>query len=165
MHRKNLATLKSMMRLWTVVFAGNLIGAALFACYVMCTNAFDEPVRRQFLELGHAAMEMGFSDMIVRGVLAGWMIALMVWLMPFAEAARFFVIVTITYVVGLANLSHVIAGAAEAFTTAAAGERSWWEPLRDFVLPSLVGNTVGGVTLVAALNHAQVVAGADGPDA
>jgi formate/nitrite transporter FocA (FNT family) len=75
------------------------------------------------------------------------------------------VIITITYVVGLANLSHVIAGAAEAFTTVAAGGRSWWEPLRDFVLPSLAGNKVGGVTLVAAINHAQVVAGADGPDA
>jgi formate/nitrite transporter FocA (FNT family) len=54
----------------------------------MWTNTFDEPVRRQFLELGHEVREMSFSDMIVRGVLAGWMISLMVWLMPFAEAAR-----------------------------------------------------------------------------
>jgi hypothetical protein len=27
------------------------------------------------------------------------------------------------------------------------------------MLPALLGNTLGGVTLVAALNHAQVVAG------
>lgn len=26
----------------------------------------------------------------------------------------------------------------------------------DFMVPTLVGNTVGGVSLVAALNHAQV---------
>jgi formate-nitrite transporter family protein len=30
------------------------------------------------------------------------------------------------------------------------------------MLPTLIGNIIGGVSLVAAINHAQVVAGAEG---
>jgi formate/nitrite transporter FocA (FNT family) len=33
-----------------------------------------------------------------------------------------------------------------------------------YLVPTLIGNTIGGVTLVAALNHAQVVAGGEGED-
>jgi formate-nitrite transporter family protein len=31
--------------------------------------------------------------------------------------------------------------------------------LGGFIVPTLLGNILGGVTLVAALNHAQVVSG------
>jgi formate-nitrite transporter family protein len=31
--------------------------------------------------------------------------------------------------------------------------------LGGYILPTLIGNIIGGVTLVAALNHAQVSAG------
>jgi formate/nitrite transporter FocA (FNT family) len=87
------------------------------------------------------------------------MIALMVWLLPLAGAARFWVIVAITYVVGLGALTHVVAGTIEVFALAAAGERSWPAVFFGYTVPALVGNSIGGVTLVAALNHAQVVAG------
>jgi formate/nitrite transporter FocA (FNT family) len=41
----------------------------------------------------------------------------------------------------------------------ATGQASWWQYLAGYMLPTLIGNTLGGVSLVAALNHAQVVAG------
>jgi formate/nitrite transporter FocA (FNT family) len=159
MVEKRFRTLRNMLRLWGVVALGNLTGAFLFACFVMWTNAFDEGIRHEFARLGDEALAVAFGDVVVRGILAGWMIALIVWLLPFAEAARFFVIGAITYVVGLGELSHVIAGAAEVFASAAAAQKSWWDAFAGFVLPSFIGNTIGGVTLVAALNHAQVVAG------
>jgi formate-nitrite transporter family protein len=34
--------------------------------------------------------------------------------------------------------------------------------LTKFFVPTLVGNVIGGVSLVAALNHAQVVGGKEG---
>ena len=74
------------------------------------------------------------------------------------------VIVIITYFVGLGNFSHIIAGAVEVFALAAAGQAAWTAVLGDYVAPTLLGNVLGGVTLVATLNHAQVMAGGGGED-
>jgi formate/nitrite transporter FocA (FNT family) len=41
----------------------------------------------------------------------------------------------------------------------ATGQASPAQYLAGYMLPTLIGNTIGGVALVAALNHAQVVAG------
>jgi formate-nitrite transporter family protein len=38
---------------------------------------------------------------------------LMVWLMPVAESGRIWVIILLTYPVGLAEFSHIIAGSVE----------------------------------------------------
>jgi formate/nitrite transporter FocA (FNT family) len=161
---KDGATLLNVLRLWGVVLVANLLGAFLFAWAVGKTSAFDPEVQRSFAELGHKAMDPGALTILWRGVFAGWLIALMVWLLPFAETARVWVIIIITYVVGLGHLSHIIAGAVEVFTLAAMNEASWPFVLAHYLAPTLVGNILGGVTLVAALNHAQVVAGGGGED-
>lgn len=109
-------------------------------------------------------MEHGFGTTLLRGIFAGWLIALMVWLLPFAESARVWVIIFITYLVGLGHFSHIIAGAVETFTVAAMGQQAWLAVLGGYIVPTLLGNILGGVSLVAILNHAQVVAGGGGED-
>jgi formate/nitrite transporter FocA (FNT family) len=163
LQRKDGKTLANVGRLWSIVLLANLIGGAAVACAVIKTPAFESSVRATFIELGQAAMSHPFGTVLIKGVFAGWLIALMVWLLPFAEAARVHVIIIITYLVGLGELSHIIAGSIEVFVLAWAGVRPWTEVLGGYVLPALIGNVLGGVTLVAALNHAQVVAG-DGED-
>ena len=162
--RKGRKTLVNMMRLWAVVLAANLVGAFLVALVITKTDAFPSHVHDAFRELGHAAMSHDFVDTMVKGIFAGWLIALIVWLLPFAEAARLLVIVLLTYVVGIGNFSHIVAGAVEVFALAWAGLKPWWQVVVYYLLPTLIGNTIGGVTLVAALNHAQVVAGGQGED-
>ncbi|MGF6880398.1 formate/nitrite transporter FocA (FNT family) [Paraburkholderia sp. MM5477-R1] len=46
-------------------------------------------------------------------IFAGWLIALMVWLLPSARSGRLFAVLLITYVVAAARLSHIIAGSTE----------------------------------------------------
>jgi formate/nitrite transporter FocA (FNT family) len=41
-----------------------------------------------------------------------------VWLLPFAEHARFFVIVALTWMIGVSGFTHVVAGSIEAFSHA-----------------------------------------------
>jgi formate/nitrite transporter FocA (FNT family) len=89
----------------------------------------------------------------------------MVWLLPFAEAARFWVIVALTYLIGIAELPHVVAGSVEVFYLAAAGARGWGEVCFGYLLPSFIGNTLGGTALVAALAHAQTAGGGHESDA
>jgi formate/nitrite transporter FocA (FNT family) len=162
--RKDAKTFVNMMRLWAVVLAANLLGALIMAWAITRTDVFPSHVHDAFRELGHAAMSHDFGNTLLKGIFAGWLIALIVWLLPFAEAARFFVIVLLTYVVGLANFSHIVAGAVEVFSVAWAGQKPWTQVLGYYLVPTLIGNTLGGVTLVAALNHAQVVAGGEGED-
>ena len=159
LQNKNLATLRNVLRLWGVVLVANLTGGLIMALVAAHTSAFDEDVRAEFFRLGEHAMQYSFGTTLLRGILAGWVIALMVWLLPFAESARVWVIILMTYVVGIAHFSHVIAGSIEVFTLAAAGRVSWLAAVANFVVPALLGNILGGVTLVAVLNHAQVVAG------
>jgi formate/nitrite transporter FocA (FNT family) len=95
----------------------------------------------------------------LHAVYAGWLIALMVWMLPGAESAKLAVIVIMTYLVGLGGFAHVIAGAGEVFYAGVRGEASWGQILGGYLLPTLAGNTVGGITMVAALNHAQATSG------
>ncbi len=164
LRRWNLETLRNVARLWGVVLLANLLGAFLFAWVVGNTNVFAAPVRQAFAELGHDAMRNPFGTILIRGVFAGWLIALMVWLLPFAEVARVWVIIFITYVVGLGALSHVIAGSVETAYLVGIGEISLLHFLGAYFVPTLIGNIFGGVSLVAALNHAQVTAGGQGID-
>lgn len=142
-----------------MVLVANLLGALAAALAVAHTGSFGPHALEAFAELGRKALEPGFGTLLVRGVFAGWLIALMVWLLPFAESARVWVIVIITYVVGLGEFSHIVAGSVETFTAAAAGQVAWPTVLGGYVVPTLAGNVICGATPAAMLNHAQVVAG------
>lgn len=157
--RRNLQTFTRMMQFWLVVLVANLVGALIFAEVVAHTGVFRPDVRHAFSEIGHESAAASFGVILLRGIFAGWLIALVVWLAPAADASQALVIIILTYVVGLAGLSHIIAGSVEVMTLAASGAISWLDYLGKYMVPTLIGNTIGGVALVAALNHAQVVAG------
>lgn len=165
LQKKDHHTLRNVARLWTTVLLSNLLGAFLFALALAHTPTFEPSVTRAFLTLSQQSMRAGFGITLLRGVFAGWLIATMVWLLPFAETARVWVIILITYVVGLAGLSHVIAGSVECMFLALRNQISWVECFDGYVIPALIGNIIGGVALVAVIAHAQVVAGGKGPDA
>ncbi len=70
----------------------------------------------------------------------------------------------LAYVIALGSFTHVIAGSVDTFYLVVLGEKTWGEYLGKFMLATLIGNIIGGVALVAALNHAQVTAGAEETD-
>lgn len=155
--QKTWRVLFSVFRLWSVVLAANLAGALIFGFIFAKTDVLAPGVSRSLQELAQSATAQSFGLTLLRGVFAGWLIALMVWLLPAAESARVWIIVIITYLVGIAHFPHIIAGSVEAFYLAASGLRSWSDVVFTFALPTLIGNTLGGVALVAALGHAQIV--------
>lgn len=148
-----------MLRLWGIVLLANLIGVFVFAWLAARTSTFSPEAREAFAEIGRLAMRNTFTADLVKGVFGGWLVALMVWLLPVSEAARFWTIVVITYVIAVGDLTHVIAGSGETLYLVAAGELSFGDYLVGYMAPTLVGNTIGGVVLVALLNHAQVKTG------
>ncbi|HVS72118.1 MAG TPA: formate/nitrite transporter family protein [Phycisphaerae bacterium] len=154
----------NVLRLWIVVFVANMIGACAMALVLAKCPVLPEEARKSLIELSMQGMHKPFGTMVLRAIYAGWLIALIVWLLPFAEAARIWVIIIITYVVSLAELPHSVAGAVEAFITSWHGDASWPDALFGYIAPTLIGNAIGGVTLVAALNHAQVLASGESLD-
>lgn len=158
--RRDRATLARVARLWVIVFLANMLGALIFAWVVGNTDIFRPDVRQAFQGIGRDALHGSFGNVMLRAIFAGWLIALMVWLLPVADTARLNVIVIVTYVVGLAGLAHIVAGSVEVLYLVGTGTASFADFLGRFMAPTLIGNIVGGVSLVAALNHAQVVAGA-----
>jgi formate/nitrite transporter FocA (FNT family) len=159
LNRKDWSTLRNVLRLWTVVLLSNLIGALAFAWVVGNADIFAPDRLQRFTEVGLEAAAGDFGHKLLTGIFGGWLIALMVWLLPGAEASRFWVIIFITYIVGLGDFSHVIAGSVEVLFLVTTGSLGWGSFLGNFLLPALLGNIIGGVSLVALLSHAQVVAG------
>jgi len=65
-------------------------------------------------------------------------------------------IVLLTYMIGLGDMSHVVAGSTELFLLVALGELGPGSALLGGVLPAFAGNVLGGTGIFAALTYAQV---------
>lgn len=149
---------RNTLRLWAVVFAANVLGALLFAALVMKTSALSGPLRDALATLGEHTTAGSFGHIFWAGVIGGWIIALMAWLV---SAARFslgqiVLVYIMTFVVGAAHLAHCIAGSGEALSAVLAGHVSGGTYL-IWLLGATLGNTVGGVLMVSLLNYGQVV--------
>ena len=154
--RRDWRTWLSLLRFWAIVLAANILGTLIFARLLAIDGLFSEAARSALNELGRAAVSGPFWPTAIKAMFAGWLIALMIWLLPSARSARLLVIMLLTYVVAIGRFSHIIAGSVEAFFAVFAGEASVYDYLRGFFAPTILGNTIGGVALVALLNHAPL---------
>lgn len=159
--KRNASTGIGVLRLWGIVLTANLVGTYLFALCVAKIPIFTPEIERSFAVVSYGGAEGSFGVVFMRAIFAGWLIALMVWLLPAAESAKVSIIIITTYLIGLAGFNHVIAGSVKVLflvVTGALTAKDYW---LHFFVPTLLGNIVGGVSLVAFLGHAQVVAGKD----
>ncbi len=154
--RPTLATLGGVARLWAVVLAANLAGSWIFAALLIPHGVFAPGVVAAMGELALAPMASDFGPTLLKAVFAGWLIATMVWLLPSARSARLLIVLLVTYVVAAGHLSHIVAGSVDSAYAVLRGAASPGEYLARFLLPTLLGNILGGVSLVAVLNHAAI---------
>ena len=154
--RRNGKTLWQTSRLWMIVLVFNIIGTFVFAWLISREGLFDDEIVKALHTLAAEAIKDSFVPMMIKSILAGWLIALMVWLIPGAGQARLWLIVIITYVVAIAHFSHIIAGSVESAYNVFDGHITFGEYFTRFMFPTLIGNCIGGVSLVAIFNHAPV---------
>jgi formate/nitrite transporter FocA (FNT family) len=158
LHDRRIDKLPDVLRVFAVVFIGNIAGAWLFAWAAASSGAFAEPLTRTFNELGLEQVRYDFWTAFAKGIFGGWMIALMIWLMPGAHHARIWVIGLITWCLAATEMTHIIAGSVDVLFAVASRQVAPSTYLVKFVAPVFLGNTIGGLFFVAALNHAQVAA-------
>ena len=154
--RKDAKTFLQMIRLWAVVFVTNVIGTFLFAFLISHDWLFEPHVNEALKGIAAEALHDTFWPMLIKAVMAGWLIALMVWLIPGAGPSRLLLILIVTYVVAVAHFSHIIAGSVEAAYNVFTGHIPIAAYFTRFMIPTLIGNMIGGVSFVAILNHAPI---------
>jgi formate/nitrite transporter FocA (FNT family) len=155
------ARLRGLLSLWGIVLAGNLLGAAIVAWLLCRTPVVDADLQTSLAHLAERTTRGAFIDVAYRAVFAGWLIALMAWLISSTRAtgAQLAFVWLTTAPISALGFRHSIAGSVEAFYRLFAGTMSWRQLSVDFLLAALIGNVCGGVLFVALLNHGQVVAG------
>jgi formate/nitrite transporter FocA (FNT family) len=154
--KRNLPTLLRTLRVWIIVLAANLIGTLIFAAIASRPGIFSAGAAASMAQLSGELMALPFWESAFRAGFAGWLIGLMVWLLPASGTARPFVIILLTYVVAMCQFPHIIAGSVEAAYGVFTGHASVIDYLERFLAPVFLGNVIGGTALAALLNHAPV---------
>jgi len=151
------ASLRDLLRIWGFSYLPNLVGAGLFALLLAATGIMQPDTAEVALHLGEHLLEAPWLDAFFRAVLAGWLLAGLVWLVHAARdtVSRLLLIWLVIYLQVSAELYHCIVGSVEVLYVVWRGDASFLAYLTDFLVPVTLGNTVGGVVFVAVLNWAQ----------
>jgi len=148
--------LGALARNWSVVFLANMVGTACFAALLSIEGVLPGFVTEGALAISAHVARVEAAPTFLRAIFAGWMMALLVWVLPLAESARFWMIALITYLISLFELSHVVAGSVEIFLLVFEGRLAMAEAVLRYLLPFLLGNILGGSALFALLAYGQV---------
>ena len=149
----------NMIRMWTVIFFSNLLGTTIFAAVVVYGRVLEGlPMDLLLKEVDHL-LAYGFWTTVIKAVFGGWLVALIAWLVASSRdtISQIFFIYVIAFLIPAAGLAHCIAGSSEILMSVFAGHTSFLRYLDSFLLPTTIGNIVGGVVLVTLLNFGQVV--------
>ena len=152
----SLPNLGRMGRLWGVVLVANFAGTFCAALFYSFTPAVSAEVRASMLDIAHTAMAHTPGDLFFRAVMAGFIIAAMVWLLPSSGAAQSAIVLLLTYLIAAGQLAHIVAGSLEGFMLVLHGDMAAGAFLTKFVGPVLAGNIIGGTLLFALISYGQV---------
>lgn len=157
LEERSVRILVQVLRLWAIVLVTNLIGAALFALVVARTPSIEPGLHASMMDSAREVTAGTASIIFLKAIWAGWLVALMAWIIASTHetiAQIALIWLTTAPIAGL-GFKHSIAGATEAFYRVWTGDAPFADMFVGFELPAILGNIVGGVVLVALLNHGQ----------
>ncbi len=146
----------STLRLWATVFPANIVGALLFALLAVKTGALRPEYLAELTRLGVEAQAVPPSHVFWSGVVGGWIIAMVAWLVSASHSITGSVLLiwSMTFVVGLGHFAHCIATSGEMLASVLAGQLHAAQFI-GWLLPATLGNITGGVLLVTLLEYGQ----------
>ncbi|MDU7939942.1 MAG: formate/nitrite transporter family protein [Citrobacter freundii] len=156
MQNPTLGNFSLLMRLWSVVLLGNIIGTGVAAWAFEHMPIFDEETRDAFVKIGMEVMKNTPVEMFSNAIISGWLIATMVWMFPAAGAAKIVVIILMTWLIALGDTTHIVVGSVEILYLVFNGTLHWSDFFWPFALPTLAGNICGGTFIFALMSHAQI---------
>ena len=147
------------LRLWVIVFCTNVVGAALFAGLAVRTGALSPEFVKELVTLGVDSSGGTMAHIFWTGVIGGWLIALVAWMVTASHwtIGQIAVVWILTFIVGLGHFAHCIATSGEILSAVFTGQVAI-ASYGHWLLFATLGNALGGVTFVTLLNFGQVKA-------
>ncbi len=159
------ATVPQLLRLWGLIYVSNLAGATIFAAIAAWVGPALGVIEPWALgKIAHGLVDHPAPVVLASGVLAGWMMGLLSWLVTAARdtVSQLLFVWLITFAIGLSHLHHAIAGTVEVLAGLFSGQGITANAFALFLLLSTAGNILGGVIFVAILKFAHATqAGAE----
>ncbi len=144
--------------LWGIIYLGNLVGGYLFAFLISYVgpelNALEAA---SFVKLANKMLVDSWTVTLFGGVLAGWLMGLLSWLVTATSdsMSRIFVIILVTSVIGIGGLHHCIVGSIEVFCGFILDENIHLNDYLKFQTAATLGNVVGGTIFVAMTKYSH----------
>jgi formate/nitrite transporter FocA (FNT family)/nucleotide-binding universal stress UspA family protein len=155
---ERLASLPTLLRHWGIVLTGNFTGGAMGAVALAYGGVFDAKTTAKAIELAEkGAFETGWWSLFFKAVFAGLIVAGVVWV-GFAAGdtvSRLLVVYLAFLAIPIGNLFHVVVSFTEVVFLVLHGRLAVVPGITEFVVPVLLGNTLGGVVLVTVVNYFQ----------
>lgn len=147
--------LRAVGRLWGIVILCNIIGTALASLFFLTTDLFTPNIDKALDELAHHVASFSATQNLLKGVMSGLLIAALVWMLP-SVSNKFLVIFFMTYLIGLGDFTHVVVGSTEMSYLVWQGEASLGEYMFNFLIPTTIGNIIGGTGVFTLVIYGQV---------
>lgn len=150
------SNLVELARVWTVVYSGNVIGAASLGWLIgWFAPEFGIADPAALIGIAQKAVDHPWWAIFISGVLAGWLMGELAWLIGAARdtISQIICVWLVTAAIGLAGLHHAIVGAAEVVAGIVVGSAIDWDDFGLFQLWATLGNAVGGVVFVAIIKY------------
>jgi formate/nitrite transporter FocA (FNT family) len=150
--------LPNMLRLWSIIFVFNVLGTLVFATVAYYGKLLDPSSMNYMLEYVSSKTSYGFWSTGLKAIFGGWLVALIAWLVAASQdtISQVFFVFALSALIPAAGLTHCIAGSSAVLMGVFSGQVSVAEYLGGFMLPTTVGNIIGGLVLVTLLNYGQV---------
>ncbi len=147
--------LRAVGRLWGIVILCNIIGTALASLFFLTTHLFTPDIDKALDELAHHVGSFSATQNLLKGIMSGLLIAALVWMLP-SVSNKFLLIFFMTYLIGLGDFTHVVVGSTEMSYLVWQGEASISKYLFTFLIPTTIGNIIGGTGVFTLLIYGQV---------
>jgi formate/nitrite transporter FocA (FNT family) len=158
----NRESLGSLGRLWGLIWFSNVVGGAVFALVVVVLMPnLGVANAEAFVTIARKMVSHEPQWLFVAGILAGWLMGLLAWLITAAKGttSRLLVIWIVTASIGMLHLPHSIAGNVEVLFGLFISAEITVLDYATFLGIATVGNVVGGSVFVSLLKYGHVVRG------
>ena len=144
------------IRLWSTVFLFNIIGTAIAAAFFASPYTLSPEVEVAMHDLASNVMRLQPIENVLRGIPAGIIIAAIVWMSPQTKYFRFVMIMFFVYFIALGDFAHVVVGSCEMAYEVIKGDANFFEYFFRFLIPTGLGNVIGGTEIFTLLIYNQV---------
>ncbi|MFC7250639.1 formate/nitrite transporter family protein [Halomicroarcula sp. GCM10025324] len=154
---ERLASVPALLRNWLVVLTGNFTGGALGAAALVFGGVLSPEAGTVAAEIAREGVATAWWSLFSKAAFAGLIVAGVVWVEYAARdtISRLVVVYLAFLAIPLGGLYHSVVAFTEMTYLALHGDLALGVGLMEFVLPVLLGNTVGGVVLVTVVNYFQ----------